>query len=682
VYDAISNSVPGALVNTAPTGGGKTLSWVAPVVDSELDTVAIFPTNALIEDQQRNIVSDLLPKIDGGDEVTVLNVTSETLSSSGKYGLQFPSADSNGERLEQLLRKHLGRRSEGTTILLTNPDTFVLMRRGLYNSRVANIKRFQVAVIDEFHRANRKEKNTMLFLLDEMYDQSEKVCRLKHLIFLSATPDAHLERKFDNSLSAPYYRADDFGWRSDLHTAISVDAPSQVGYVPGELPDNHYAVLPPVNLTLNPAQTFQSSTEMLSDEGFLDKVRDGRTVIMLDGIHEVDQAYNKLIDADVSDVVRVDGFNRENIGEKLQNFGVLVSNSAVEVGVDFDTDQIIFSGHGAASFFQRLGRLRTRETESIAEGYVPPYTFPKLSEYQAETGDEWISRAAFEEQCNDTYIQTDKAPESFDRRYSAVEAYDHAVTRVKQASEDYQERIMREAYERIGRHFFPEETLNRGDIERLHAVKESGLLDNLKTYRGQSIQTVVYDERKKTIQTYNIPYLLRHGNVSFHPREAFLDTIPPEQHTEVKRLEKYSAGYCIYTGSITESNQDEEYPGRLVAYKAVGELYTTLSNQTRDIRTPAAVTGLEVEVDQPIQGLGHLKDALSEQEILCYALEGHVSQIQKMYSLGPFGFIYPLLYPSGDAAIAFGHDALYLHCRVQDQVSRGAEDELDEVLDW
>jgi CRISPR-associated endonuclease/helicase Cas3 len=77
---------------------------------------------------------------------------------------------------------------------------------------------------------------------------------------------------------------------------------------------------------------------------------------------------------------------------------------------------------------------------------------------------------------------------------------------------------------------------------------------------------------------------------------------------------------------------------------------------------------LEVETSPDIDGLDQLKINLSETEILCYPIEGHISEISKQYSIGEFGFVYPLLYSEGDtAAIAFSHDALYLHCRVQDQ---------------
>jgi CRISPR-associated endonuclease/helicase Cas3 len=682
MYDALTSGVSGAFVNAAPTGSGKTESWVAPVVEEGLNTIAVYPTNALIEDQRRGI-TELLDDIDGGEDVALLDVTSETIGPNGKYAEQFPDTNSNGERFSRLLEQHFGRGSRTTTtVLLTNPDTFVLMRRGLYNSRVENVRRFEVAVVDEFHRANRKERNTMLFLLDEMYDLGEDVCRLNQLVFLSATPDAELEARFENALSAPYYRTDEFAWRDDdsESKALNNNAP-RIDFEPGELPSDYRAVLPPVELTIYPAQTFETAKEMLNDDSFIPQVQDGKCVIMLDGIHEVDQVYGGLLDAGVTGVARIDGFHQKNISEKLKA-PTLVSNSAVEVGVDFDTDQIMFSGHDAASFFQRLGRLRTREDKSVARGYAPEYTFSPLEALHDAHGEEWLARSRFEDELKHIYVDTSRAPTSFDQRYSAVEAFDHVVKREQNVTKDRQKELRRDGLQRISRHFFPEKTLTTDDVQRLHDACERGVLDGLRTYRGESIQTLVFNKQEQNVQVYNIPYLLRHGMISFVTREKFLNRIPESEHTDAQRLEKYSAGYCIYYGPAASGSDESEDTGRQVAYKATGQLYSMLSDHPRQSREPAKVTGLEIEVDHPVRGMSHLKDALSEREVLCYALEGHVTQIQNTYPLGPFGFIYPLIYTGGDAAVVFGHDALYLHCLVQDRAEKGVEDELDEVLDW
>jgi len=681
LHDALTSREPGIFVNDAPTGGGKTLSWLTPVISEGLPTVAVYPTNALIKDQKRNI-SELLGDIDGGDNCQLLAVTSETLQN--EHAERFPHASSNGERLSALLRQAFS--SRNTVVLLTNPDIFVLLRRELYRERIGEYKLFEVAVVDEFHRATRKERNTMLFLLDEMYDTDESICRLNHLVFLSATPDERLEQQFEGAMVAPYYRVDSFGWRTTPHPAITEETPSTISFAPDELPAEYRAVLPPVDLVIEPAQTFGTGKEMLdNDEVVLERLATGRTVIMLDGIHEVDRVYNLLRRADLARVERIDGFHRENVREKIDTFDTLVSNSAVEVGVDFDTDQIIFSGHDAASFFQRLGRLRTRPDRSAAFAYAPPYLFHDFDPIADSLSGQWVDRSEFETRVKSAYVDS-STPLSFDWRYSAVEAYDHVEKRVKNAAPDDKVGVRKSGWYRIERHFFNEDQggLSETDLQRIHEIADSALLDSLKTYRGESVQTLVYNQPSQSVQTYNIPYLLRHSDVSFHNREDFIPQLPDNIVDSVSRLEPYSSGYCIYRGDYDGQSSGAnagQTTGRDVTYKATGELYSLLSDTPRDIRSPEVCTGLEVEVTPDINGVDLLKDELSSDKILCYPVEGHVSQIQNQYSLGSFGFIYPLLYSEGDAAVAFGHDALYLHCRVQDGIQ--AESSIvDEVLDF
>ncbi len=681
LHDALTDRLPGLFVDDAPTGAGKTLAWLAPVVSEGLQTVAVYPTNALIEDQVRNI-DEKLEDIDGGDNVRLLAVTSETLQN--EHVEQFPSANSNGERLRDLLKVAFGSRE--TVILLTNPDIFVLLRREIYRERIDAISRFQVAVIDEFHRATRKEQNTMLFLLDEMYETDKAICRLNHLVFLSATPEKELERQFQEAMSAPYYRVSEIEWRETPLPEVAGDGESAIAFAPYELPSNYRAVLPPVDLTITPAPTFETATAILNSEDVLhDRLRDGRTVMMLDGVHEVDRVYNSLAQSDLDGTVRIDGFHRENVREKLDSFEALVSNSAVEVGVDFDTEQIIFSGHDAASFFQRLGRLRTRPNRSTAYAYVPPYLFDALESMANTYTDQWIDRATFEDRVSSEYIDA-STPESFDWRYSAVEAYDHIEKRAKSAPSDDQPAIREAGWKRIERHFFHnhENGLTEADLRRLHDVAGTPLLNTLQTYRGDSIQTAVYNSHSQTLQTYSIPHLLRHGNVSFHSKKEFLSILPEQLHDKVSRLEKYSCGYCLYRGNYkdeSDSADGKQAAGRSVIYKATGELYSLLNDVSRDIRTPKVCTGLEIETEPSVNGLDLLKEDLSDTDVLCYPLEGHVSQIQNQYSLGSFGFIYPLYYTEGDAAVAFSHDALYLHCRVQDRIE-AESNTIDEVLDF
>jgi CRISPR-associated endonuclease/helicase Cas3 len=667
LHDALTTGVPGVFVNDAPTGAGKTLSWLAPTISEGLDTVAVYPTNALIEDQQANIESQL-DDIDGGDDVHLLAVSSDTLQD--EYAIEYPAAESNGELLSYLLRDAFQRPE--TVILLTNPDIFVLLRREIYHKRIDGINLFEVAVVDEFHRATRKEQNTLLFLLDEMQDVDTEICRLSYLVFLSATPDEELAERFDEAVSAPYYPLTDFGWRETPHPAMAADDKPAMAFAPGQLPTEYRPVLPPLELQLEPAATFQTATRLAEQrEETIDRLSQGRTVLMLDGIHEVDEIYRLLQDSELGSIERIDGFHRGDIADKLDRFDTLVSNAAVEVGVDFDTDQVLFSAHSAATFFQRLGRLRTREEISNAYAYLPPYVHKQLQPEIDEFGNDWIGRDRFEELVEQHYVDN-STPKSFDWRYSAVEAYHHVEKRVENAPTDEAGLIRKEGWKRIERHFCrPHGTVfSKQDAERCHDAVQTKILDTLQMYRGNSLQLSVYDPDQQVIQNYNLTYLLRHGDIRLLERDDFFTHIPDHLEDDLSRVERYSIGYCIYYGTYDGdgTEDDEEYTGRDLCFKPTGELYSLLSGGQRQTRKPKVCTGLEVETSPDIDGLDQLKINLSETEILCYPIEGHVSEISKQYSIGEFGFVYPLLYSEGDtAAIAFSHDALYLHCRVQDQ---------------
>jgi len=678
LYDALTAREPGLYINDAPTGGGKTISWLTPVVAEGLPTIAVYPTNALIEDQLRS-VEELREDIEGGDNCRVLGVTADRLRN--EHALRCPDANSNGERLSALLREAF--RKPETVILLTNPDIFVLLRRRFYRERISEIKRFEVAVVDEFHTASRKERNTLLFLLDEMYELDESKCRLNHLVFLSATPEERLEDRFEEGMEAPYYRTTEFGWRDTPHPAISdvtSSGESSIAYVPGELPDEYRSVLPPVDLTIEPGQIFGTADEMLGDEDrLLERVTAGRTVIMLDGVHEVDRVFGSLVSAGVDRMERIDGFHDENKREKIETFGTLVSNAAVEVGVDFDTNQIIFSGFDDASFLQRLGRLRSHEVRSAAYAYAPQYVVTELEGYRegAEDG-EWVTRAAFVDAVESAYVDT-STPDSFDWRYSAVEAYNHVETRIDNAPSDMQADIREEGWYRIERHFFADrpDGLDRDHLRRLYDLAGSAVAEQLQLYRSDSIQTLVYDHRSQRVRAYNIPYLLRHGDVVFYSRAEFFDLLPDHLHDEATDLEPYSSGYCVYRGAFVAAGSDRDgdggqFAGRSISYKATGRVYELLANTPRSNRVPEVCTGLEVETSPRVDGLDLLKDELASEEILCYPLESRASQVRNRYRLGPFAFIYSLIYTEGAAAIAFNQDALYLHCRVRDRIDAEA----------
>jgi len=67
-------------VNDSPTGGGKTMSWLAPVVERGEHALAVYPTNALIHDQYDQLTDELDESFPGlGSDIEVLPITADTL---------------------------------------------------------------------------------------------------------------------------------------------------------------------------------------------------------------------------------------------------------------------------------------------------------------------------------------------------------------------------------------------------------------------------------------------------------------------------------------------------------------------------------------------------------------------------------------------------------------------------
>ncbi|SEM00564.1 type I-D CRISPR-associated helicase Cas3' [Haloferax larsenii] len=654
-------------VNDSPTGGGKTLSWLAPVVESGEHTIAVYPTNALIHDQERNIRSELTEKFPDatvGDDIQLLTVTADTLRT--EHAEAFPNATSNGARLRRLLREEVYY-GDTQVVLLTNPDIFVMMRRGLYGrpgnpgSRVRALNEFKTIVIDEFHRAGRKEQNTLLFLLDEMYDLPEYQCALSRIVLLSATPTAWLAERFGNAMSPPYFRVTDR--REDTEQRPFEDQPT----------GGWGAVMPPVDLEVRSASTFGTATELLEADWEETKEfasRPGKTVFILDGVREVEDVYTRLDNAlDGQEVVRIDGFHRGDLESKLARFDVLVSNSAVEVGIDFTVDRLVFSAPDRASFLQRLGRLRTTTDRQPARCYVPPTVTATLNDRSRSRS---LTRRELTGVLGEAY-HNPRDRESFDWRYSAAEAYHHLRRRARDANPELAEKIRTQGWARITSHFAPESGLTRTDLERYIDPIEDAVEDTLKWYRGDSLQALVYDstsDGREAVRAYDLFYLLRHGDVQFYPRSVFEQVVPEKHHTAIVNSAPYVSGFCTYNGTIPP-NKDGY--GRDVVLEATPEIYRWLkTEEDRTARTPRVIDSLSVDVrvetgSRRIGSLDNLRDRMDDLALLAYVVDDNPNAVKNQYDLGPFFFLYGLSTADGLRSIALGTDALYLHCAVQDE---------------
>lgn len=661
--DRIAAGEPFFAVNESPTGSGKTLSWLKPALDEQVDTIAVYPTNALVADQVDTVRSIVAEQYDR-DQVGVVGATGETIATwRSEYGVR-----SKGEALAKRIEKSFVRNE--TTILLTNPDTLVIVRKGMYHHRFVSSKfdRFRLVVLDEFHLADVKQQDTLLFLIDEMYELPANQSRTDQFYFLSATPEG------------------DNGSGRSLFTRLSNSVGVDVDRISAEkrptsrarIRDNWRSVMPEVDLTLKESQTFRTAQTLLADDlvdGFVKFCQEGKTVVMLDGVHEVDLVYEVLNERIDAKVRRITGFHKGNVSSKIIDFNVLISNSAVEVGLDFKPDRLVFSAHNSPALIQRLGRLRAKETEQplCAWCFVPgPVRASIETQLNHASQDRRLPRNAFEEAVAAAFTQECDLS-SFSRRWGELEAFQHVWERVENIpSEAEREVVMDRGLDRIRRHYYGpyDRQFDQTDLKRLHEWTDHDLIDELKSYRGSGLQVMIKDHTDglNSMKLYDVFYLLRRGKVEFFSSSEFKSQLSEKEIQYYDTYSPYAVGFCVYKGNIPTDPTSDTYSGRSVAFHAESKALHDMKNTSDIHRKPTVVGGLAINIDDgeapPVEGRSYLRDEIAAVERLCYVVPGHNSTVKATYGLGDFFFLYPL----GEDSVAIGLDALYLHCLVQDQI--------------
>lgn len=654
-------------VNTSPTGSGKTYSWLKPTLDHSFDTIAVYPTNALVADQletARGLVQDE----DSDEGVGLLRATGESIA---KWREDAEVSRDKGQALRYQIKKALD--TNETTILFTNPDILTLARKEMYRHRSVrnHFDLFETIVLDEFHLADVKQRSTLLFLIDEIDALPSSQSRTSRFFFLSATPEGtdQYGRGLVSRLREDV-EVDPVELAADARPSRAVSTPEWRG------------VMPTVDLSLRAAPTFRTADELLNSETLDEFVRfceSEETVVMLDGVHEVDRVYEALRDHCSGHVERITGFDRGDVDQKISSFDVLVSNSAVEVGLDFQPDRLVFSAHDAPTLVQRLGRLRYKDERvgpHEAWCYVPGPVKAKIEASLEDESTDRYSRSAFERIVRDAYT-TGCDLSSFNRRWADLEAFHHVKQQAERATSDRRNEILNEGIERIERHFYRPygHEVEKSDLERLHEWTGYRVLSELQPYRGSGFQVMVKDrtDDRPELKLYDVFYLLRHGEVRFQPREQFREHLSSKEYRSYQAYGTYAVGFCEFYRRLDPGTTDE-YTGRNVRLTDERGALHASKTESSEARTPVVVDGLSVRVDPdgapPVDGLGHLQNEMVEAERLCYVLPGSPSANETIYDLDAFFFLYLM----DDGSLALGTDAFYMHCLVQDRLESEESD--------
>lgn len=657
------------LFNHSPTGSGKTISWLKPVLDAKMKVIAVYPTNALVIDQKRQVdrfISNYREQYNPQD-YHVQAITSDLLLTEKEI---YP--DETGLRKGQLLNRVIRKGRGRGLILLTNPDILTLALKDAYyehNIREA-VRSVDMVVIDEFHLASVKQSDMLLFMMHEMSE--DKRSRLKKFVFLSATPNRQIVD-----------RAKKIG----LNFVVFDDKSTPLSYSKG-LP-----VLPKLELNVRNGAIYRTYELIKEDlDYFIDlckrQLADGnraKTVFILDGIYEVDEIFNVFKDA-LKDqefkVERVDGLHPAT-PEKLEKFDVLVSNSSVEVGIDFKVDRLVLSGYSKSKLLQRIGRLRHKTENEICEAvcFVPNVLYDHLKGLSAKTGSLKLTRKELAEQL-DKLLESGLDLSSYTRTYSPMEAYLYLKSRIKGDTwrdyfgEEHHEKGMPESIQGaewirtltiLEKHFLDREI--DGQMYEWLDEESQSLQKGLISYRGSRFQALMFDKDEKQLKLYDLMYLLRRGNVEFMPsqrfalklREACGENYDAALKPKYESMKRFAAGFCWYHGTLGDETRKVMFKGEGAHYKKI------MLNAADHARKPRMVDGFKVETEPNISSLSYLNDTLTEYEIFARLIDQSGSYLKAKFNLGDFFYLYPY---SGMRSVAFGHDALYIDCLIRDEHER------------
>lgn len=643
---------------TAPTGSGKTESWAIPALrEDNLGVVlALYPTNALAEDQYRTL-TELRDKI--APERRIEFITAERL---GLLREEYSFRMTKGEVFEDILRSLY---RDGGGVVVSNPDIFMYALKNVYSYPylTASLRNFvSTVVFDEFHLYDLRQSDFILFLLHDLLLSQN--CSMKKFMFLSATPEEGMIKKI----------------RDVIGGDLVVAGPSCEEQIIDSRP-----VLPEVAIEFIPVQKFSGGQEFINRfDSFLSFKGDFRTAVILDSAIEVAVVSAFLRENTSFKICEQSGFRKDPMDKP---FDILIGNKAVEVGIDFKGEyaiqRLVFSAFSVSEFLQRFGRLRNPnpEIEYKAICYAPG----SVCDHFSEVGR--ISR----EDLKVSLIRTMKDPrvfENFRWRWGFFEAWEYLNQRATGISaqdviannqkrkflpqtggmsSDLSQEYLIQGYNLLYSHYLSEIGPSPESVQTLLPPLKKcddqvlDVMEELSHFRGSGFSLLMFFEPSGEICRYDLFFLLRWAVMEVVEKGTFVRRIPSSKRKGMKDLERGVMGYVIVSGLRDRARRVKlEGPVLDQMYAQEGE------------RLPGKVYGLLPVVSNSDTGSSPLNISLIAREmmktgIFCRYLSMSAYHSRSYYELGD----YASLVPFKEGCLALGYDALLADCAVSESSGQG-----------
>ena len=645
-YEALKDPTIDVVFNTAITGDGKSLAAFLAAVTNRTYTLAMYPTNELARDQEKQVRGyKALFKPENDPQIYRLNAAIlEDFIATNKLSSKLAG---------------LCDRADNSEILLTNPDIFHYIHDFRY------LRRNKEGKGDNPDRLFTKiDDNYKLFIFDEFHIFSSPqiasvinaILLIKHTVpgkkflFLSATPNNLLE---------------DFLSKAGLKHRI-IDPVKQGGYrfAAG---DNWRQISYQINLSfpqkLEP--NLRSSYNWIVENAettilkFYQDNPGSKGAIILNSIAAVKNLVPKFKAIFEPLGLKV----RENTGltgeteksKSVEDADLLLGTSTIDVGVDFRINFLVFEAADAGNFIQRFGRLGRHPGFDIYQAYalLPNFIIERLFEAEnhplqdGETRD----RISLSEAIRQHYGYVNEFRQ-YPKRWGTIQS---ACVHLE-LEKNYQ---MKTKYPEAADNFAADiqQALGvtikqmRAQLFRCMEKEKKKIIEEARSFRGISqLDCAIYDTtnpdepEKERFKTYNLPSLLSNFHFELMASADFMERAK-KAGLAVSRFEK-ALCYLKLTG-YRELREDWQF------YCSRDDLSEIAKSGKVQIIKGLEVTG----------GTNEINRKLSNRGLVCFVSDRDRATLRAKCGLPVHFQAYALSDPSDGKAnytIAFGRSALLL----------------------
>ena len=371
------------------TGSGKTRATALPVLKNHESAVFVYPTNALIQDQSRAIQQlmenegityrERTPETAnegvGTEEYEIVQISAPTLAAFAKaWGM---GEKQKGAALIRLIQQ------DKRKIVLINPDILYLLYSLRYRGSqeiLAHFQAYKTIVFDEFHLYSGVELAHALFLIF----LAQRMKAFQRVVLLSATPNEEVKTYLDRLLNPLVIDAD-----------VTVPQPGC-----GERMVAHDVELNALPVNRDVVEIAQSKVLELQSELYRLRAENQEAnntgdyvpcVVILNSVVNAIALEDALVESGIprTEIAPIRGLSARS-SRNVKGKMLVIGTAAIEVGIDFKTDYLIFEAGDQASFMQRFGRLGRH---SVGQAFL--LATPHECEKVKSLGDD-ISRDALE----------------------------------------------------------------------------------------------------------------------------------------------------------------------------------------------------------------------------------------------------------------------------------------------